>query len=251
MFLNVMHKASSLQCIHYADDMTSLSKGNNLDDLIDFTNTELVKMDKWVYANKLSLNINMIAFSVCSTKSVTAVHRVKIMNEEINLNNFNFFEIKIDSNSSFSSQYLNVCNKTSRPMYVLSKLAYHVPQSILRKSYQTMIYPSLNIIMALKFGETRARRAAGIKRLQIIQDQCIKIISSTNTSEPSHYASLKLMIFKDIHEYFSLIRFFKSYKLNQSQNTKTKIENHQTNQSYSTYSSFNGTEHKFPILKTK
>ena len=48
-----MHKASSLQCIHYADDTTLFSKGNNLDDLIDFTNTELVKMDKWVCANKL------------------------------------------------------------------------------------------------------------------------------------------------------------------------------------------------------
>ena len=40
-----MHKATSLQCIHYADDTTLLSRGNNLDDLIDFTNTELVKMN--------------------------------------------------------------------------------------------------------------------------------------------------------------------------------------------------------------
>ena len=51
-----MHKASSFQCIHYADDTTMFSKGNNLDDLIDFANTELVKMDKWVCSNKLSLN---------------------------------------------------------------------------------------------------------------------------------------------------------------------------------------------------
>ena len=46
IYINDMHKASSLQCIHYADDKTLLSKGNNLDDLIDFTNNELVKMDK-------------------------------------------------------------------------------------------------------------------------------------------------------------------------------------------------------------
>ena len=55
--------------------------------------TELVKMDKWVCANKLSLNINKTAFSICSTKAVTDVHRVKIRNEEINLvNSFNFWE---------------------------------------------------------------------------------------------------------------------------------------------------------------
>ena len=86
-----------MQSIHYADDTTLFSKSNNLDDLIDITNTELVKMDKWVCANKLSLNINKAAFPVCSTKSVTDVHRVKIMNEEINLvNNFKFLGITIE-----------------------------------------------------------------------------------------------------------------------------------------------------------
>ena len=74
----------------------------------------------------------------------------------------------------------------------------------------------------------------GNKRLQRIQNKCIKIISSMNTCEPSDFASLKLMSFKHIHEYFSLIRFFKYYKLNESQNVKMKIENHQTNHSYNT-----------------
>ena len=111
-----MHKASSLQCIHYADDTTLFSKGNNLDDLIDLTNNELVKIDIWVCANKLSLNINKIAFSICSTKAVLLhVRRVKIRNVEINLvNYFKFLGIIIDSNLSFSSHYQNVCNKTSR-----------------------------------------------------------------------------------------------------------------------------------------
>ena len=51
-----MHNTSILQCIHNADDTTLFSKSNNLDDLIDFMNTELVKMDKCVCANKLSRN---------------------------------------------------------------------------------------------------------------------------------------------------------------------------------------------------
>ena len=90
-----MHKPSSLQCIHYADDTTLFSKGNNFDELIDFTNNELVKIDKWVCANKLSLNINKTAFSICSTiKAITDVRRVKIRNVEINLvNNFKFLGI--------------------------------------------------------------------------------------------------------------------------------------------------------------
>ena len=55
-------------------------------------------MDKRVCANKLSLNINKVDFSVCSTKSVANVHRIRIKNEEINLvNNFKLLGITIDS----------------------------------------------------------------------------------------------------------------------------------------------------------
>ena len=42
------------------------------------------------------------------------------------------------------------------------------------------------------------------------------------------------MTFKHIQEYFSLIGFFKYYKLNESQKFKMKIENFPTNRSYST-----------------
>ena len=206
-----MHKASSLQCIHYAIDTTLFSKGNNLDELIDFTNNELVKIDKWVCANKLSLNINETAFSICSTIAIPDIRRVKIGNIEINLvNNFKFLGITIDSNLSFSSQYQNLCNKTSRSSFVLSKLAFYVPQPILRKLYQAMIYPHLNYGIEIWGNSCKT----GIKRPQRIQNKCIKIISSTNTCEPSDYTSLKLMSFKHVHEYFSLIRFSKYYKLN-------------------------------------
>ena len=93
-----------------------------------------------------------------------------------------------------------------------------------------MIYPYLNYGIEI-WGNSCM---TGIKRLQRFQNKCIKIICSTNTCEPSGYASMKLMSFKHIHEYFSLIRFFEYYKLNESQNFKTKIEKHQTNHSCST-----------------
>ena len=105
-------------------------------------------------ANKLSLNINKTAFSICSTKAVTDVRRVKRRNVEINLvNNFKFLGIIIGSNLSFSSHYQNICNKTSRSSSVLSKLACYVPQPILRKLYQTMIYPHLNNLWHRNMGK--------------------------------------------------------------------------------------------------
>ena len=59
-------------------------------------------MGMWDCVNKFSLNINMTDFSVCSTKSVTDVHRVRIRNEEINLvSNLILLGITIDSNLSY------------------------------------------------------------------------------------------------------------------------------------------------------
>ena len=188
-------------------------------------------MDQRVCNNKLSLNINKAAFSICSTQSFTDVHRVKMRNVKINLVKFfKFLGITNDSNLSFSSHYQNVCNKTSRSSSVLSKLAYYVPLPILRKLYQIIIYPHLKYGIKILGNLCKT----GIKRLQRIQNKCIKIISLTNTCEPSDFASLKLMTFNHIHECLSRIRFFKYYKLNESQNFKTKIENHQTNYSYNT-----------------
>ena len=158
---------------------------------------------------------------------------LKTRNEKINLvNNLKFMGITI-SNLSFSSQYQKVCNETSRSSSVLSKVVYYVPQPILMKVYQTMIYPHLNYGIEIWGHSCKS----GIKRLQRIQNKCMKIISSTNTCEPSDYDSLKLMTFKYIHEYLSLIKFFKYYKLDESQNFKKKIVNYQTNHSYSTHHS--------------
>ena len=183
--INLMYLKPSYVDLFTFYDTTLFSKGNNLDDLIDLTNNELVKIDKWVCANKLSHNINKTAFSICSTKAVTDVRRVKIRNVEINLvNNFKLLRIIIDSNLSFSNHYQNICNKTSRSSSVVSKLACYVPQPILRKLYQTMISPHLNYGIEI-WGNCCT---TGIKRLQRIQNKCIKIISSTNTCEPSDFA---------------------------------------------------------------
>ena len=42
IYINDMHKAS-LQCIHYADDTTLLSKGNNLDEIREPSNKSLIQ----------------------------------------------------------------------------------------------------------------------------------------------------------------------------------------------------------------
>ena len=48
-------------------------------------------MDKWVHASKLSLKTDKSAFSLCSTKSVTDVHKVNYETKNQPSNQFYFF----------------------------------------------------------------------------------------------------------------------------------------------------------------
>ena len=61
--------------ILYADDTCVLISGNHLNDLIDRLNTELISLNNWFKANKLSLN---------TKKSFMIFHRSRIKPNVIN-----------------------------------------------------------------------------------------------------------------------------------------------------------------------
>ena len=48
--------------ILYVDDTYVLISGNHLNDLIDRLNTEVISLNNWLKANKLSLNTKKIMF---------------------------------------------------------------------------------------------------------------------------------------------------------------------------------------------
>ena len=55
-----------MNVVHYADDSTVYMIGDSLDSLIRKTNFELSKIDNWLCANKLSLNISKSQFCMFS-----------------------------------------------------------------------------------------------------------------------------------------------------------------------------------------
>ena len=80
-----------------------------------------------------------------------------------------------------------------------------MPQPILRKLNQTMIYLHLNYGIEIWGNSCKS----GIKNVKESKINVLKLSVRRILFEPSDYASLKLMTFKHIHEYFLLIRLFK------------------------------------------
>ena len=64
--MNDTQHSTSLNLLSYADDTTIYSSNSNADILYAETNKELIKLDDWFRANKLSLNVKKTNYSIFS-----------------------------------------------------------------------------------------------------------------------------------------------------------------------------------------
>ena len=71
--------------ILYADDTCVLISGNHLNDLIDRLNTELISLNSWFKANKLSLNTKKIIFMIFHRSRIkpNVINKVVIDNHQL------------------------------------------------------------------------------------------------------------------------------------------------------------------------
>ena len=67
LYVNDMHRCSNkLTFIHFADDTTVFMSGSDLERLCEEVNQELQKVDEWMRANRLSLNVEIFFYVIYS-----------------------------------------------------------------------------------------------------------------------------------------------------------------------------------------
>ena len=85
----------------FADDITFLYTGNNLNTLTNNVNTEMIKIDEWLKCNKLSINIKKTHYIIFSSKIkiIDDDQQVKINSEPIERVYYTkFLGVFLDSN---------------------------------------------------------------------------------------------------------------------------------------------------------
>ena len=65
IYINVLHKYTELSMVHYADDSTAYES------MVPLVNLELEKINNWLCANKLFLNVEKSLFTVFSFRTLT------------------------------------------------------------------------------------------------------------------------------------------------------------------------------------
>jgi len=212
IYINDMNRCSDLNFVHFADDSTVFYTGDSINELCLFFNNELLKIDSWLCANKLSLNVNKSSFTIFSTKDFTNHPNIIIRNSTIDfLDETKFLGITIDNKLNFSSHIKIICNKISKSVGIIRKLSTFVPDRVVKQLYLSLVYPHICYGVEVWGNSNKT----GLSRLSKLQLKCVRMIDNRAPATTNPFIINKLLCFDDVYKYFSLIRFFKYFVLHQ------------------------------------
>ena len=231
IYINDMHKCTDLKLIHFADDSTAYIAGRDILTLTNSINSELVKIDKWVSANKLSLNAEKTNFSLFSNQKTFVIPDIHIRNSKIQRTSCHkFLGIMLDEKLNFQNHINSICLKISRSIGILWKISEFIPPSALNTIYYSFIYPHL--IYAIEVWGNSSKVA--LDRLNSKVNRAQRIIKGD-----CYELNFKYLSLKEIHRLFCLTRFFGYYKLQSNVYFFNKISCQKTNHNFNTRFSTN------------
>ena len=140
-----MPKCSNILEFHlFADDTNLFFNNPNILNLETILNVELEKVSQWLYANKLSLNIDKTSFVVFHSLQRRIAHKLNLSISSMSVKSVNqvkYLGLIFDSNLNWKPYLHELSKKVSRGIGVLSKIRYYANRKILHQLYYSIIYP--------------------------------------------------------------------------------------------------------------
>ena len=158
---------SKLKFFLFADDTNIYFECNDLKNLIKIMNFELKKIYKWLYINRLSLNMSKTKFVIfyAANKPKYPI-AILINNKAIDeVKYIKYLGVTLDAQLSFKYHIDELTKKISRGIGLLYKLRSFVTTKILTNVYYAIIYPFLLCGIPL-WGSASKNRLAPILVLQ-------------------------------------------------------------------------------------
>ena len=247
LYINDFSRSSDvLSFVLFADDTNLFFSHDNPHTLAETINVELVKVLKWIRANKLSLNLQKTKYMLFS-KSIHSLP-IDIAFEDFvleNVSNIKFLGVTVDNQLSWKFHINNICKVISRNIGIINRLKFHLPLASLLMLYSSLILPYLNYGI-LTWGNTHVTL---LDKLLLLQKKALRIIF--NMAPRSHTDSLfldnNILKIKDLY-LFQLGQFMYNY----NNNTLPAIfdEMFLKNQLVHKYPTRHSGEFHLPLLRT-
>ena len=138
----------------YVDDTCVLISGNHLSNLIDRLNTELISLNNWFKAKKLSTNTKQSFFMIFHRSRIkpNVINKVVIDNHELTqVNCTKYLGVIIDHKLNWIEHISYVKSKISKGIGMMYKARQFLTKKALLMLYHAYIYTYMTYTV-LKFG---------------------------------------------------------------------------------------------------
>ena len=142
LYINEMCRSSNQKrFVHFADHTTVFASDSDINNLHATVNRELVGVDNWLKASRLSLNVSKIPYMIISNQKNAIEIRIRdsILTK---VSTVKFVGITLDENH-FNDDVKNVTTKISRSVGVMRRLHCQLPADVMVKLYNSLVYSHL------------------------------------------------------------------------------------------------------------
>ena len=140
IFINDLPQVSKFFIRLFADDTFLCAQNEGLWNLEREVNTELIKVYKWLVANKLTLNMDKSKCMLISKKRKTSNMVIRINGKELkHCESYKYLGVYFDKNLSWKPQIEHVCKKISKACGALAKTRHFVGEDTLVSIYYALI----------------------------------------------------------------------------------------------------------------
>ena len=177
IYVNDFQKCSDLLEFHlFADDTNLFSNNANIHDLESNIKSELEKVNTWLCANELSLNLEKTSFVIFHPpqKHIHYKVRLQISNKLLKQDShIKYLGIIFDSRLNWKKHIHELGKKISKSIGILSKIRHFVSIDILIQLYYCFVYSLITygILVWVNTYET------SLKSLTTLQNKAIRIIT--------------------------------------------------------------------------
>lgn len=134
----------------YADDIVITYSNSNIEQIEGHINSDLIKLNKWMETNKLTVNTDKTKYMVFNRTNDTKLNIFYMGKPLQQVNNFKYLGVTLDKHLSWESQIKKIVSGLSSICGLFRKISSYVPMSS-KLSISTLCF-NLKYFMEYLFG---------------------------------------------------------------------------------------------------
>ena len=227
IFINDLPCASNFfDYIMFADDCT-LSRSfprnpSTFENTSLQINRELNVVNKWLIANRISLNYSKTKFIVFTYGRTLDFPLIQIAGNNIQqVNEIKFLGLILDYNLSFKAHISYIANKISKSVGILYKIRDFVPPDVLRSLYYSFIHPYITYGLEAWYASFKTDS----KKIFVLQKKAIRCIYglSYNSHTAEYFIRARILKLEDLYVYTVGLIMYKSLKFDLYESIREKL----------------------------